>query len=180
VDECQFADVPGVPGGDVVVVEEEVVRVEGGTGGHDALEELVLLHAAGVFDGQLLLEDGGALHNDVMMISHADHGHSLPRLLPGHDVVELLLRHLPVPVQVCPLDHLLQLRLVDVVSQVLYHLLQALQRDEASVFFVEEAEDLPHVALGVLRRNAVGHQVQELLELHRAHPVVQSVRNHPV
>ena len=90
----------------------------------------------------------------------------MPVFLPRHHVVKLLLRYLTVLVEICPLDHFLELRLVDVLPHVPHHLLQPLQSDKSSALFVEQVKHLAHVALRVFHRHTTSHHFQELLELH--------------
>ena len=63
--------------------------------------------------------------------------HSQLVLLPCHHVVKLFLRDLSVLVEICPVDHLLEFGLVDILPHVAYHLLQSLQSDISYSFLVE-------------------------------------------
>lgn len=96
--------------------------------------------------------------------------------LAGHDVVELLLGDLSVLVLIGFLDHFLELVLVDVFAEFLDDGLEVLDGDESGLVEVEEVEYLLQVLAGVLVRNALSHQVQELVEVDLAPTFLHQVR----
>lgn len=68
--------------------------------------------------------------------------------LLGDQVVELLLRNHAVSVSVSSLDHLLQDGIVSQFSQILGHLSQVLESDEAGLLAVEGDEHLVNLISG--------------------------------
>ena len=67
-----------------------------------------------------------------------------------HDADELLLRHLTVTVTVSLVDHLLELLVGHVLTELLGDALEVLERDLARLVVVEEPEGLQDLLLGIL------------------------------
>jgi hypothetical protein len=101
------------------------------------------------------------------------------RLL-GDQVVELLLGDNSVAVSVGPLDHLLKDAIVSQLSQVLSHLPEVLQRNEAGLLRIEGNEHLMHLVSGFVVRGTSGHHVEELVELDLPAPVLVQLSDHLV
>jgi hypothetical protein len=100
--------------------------------------------------------------------------------LLGDEVVELLLRDDTVSVSVSPLDHLLQDGVVSELAEVLHHLSEVLQCDEAGLLRVEGDEHLVDVLATLVLRGTGGHHGEELVEVDLAAAVLVDLSDHLV
>merc|ERR1739848_684367 len=90
-----------------------------------------------------------------------------------HDAVELA-----IAITVSLVDHVLELLLIDVLTELLGHTAQVAEGDLASVVIVEELEHLLDVLAGVLLAHLASHHLEELTELDGTVAVVVNVGDH--
>merc|ERR1711912_121754 len=95
-----------------------------------------------------------------------------------HDPVELVNVDLTIAITVGLVDHVLELLLVDVLTELLGDTAKVAEGDLAGVVIVEELEDLLDVLAGVLLTHLASHHLEELGELDRAVAVVVNVGDH--
>merc|ERR1740130_826694 len=85
-----------------------------------------------------------------------------------HDAEELLLVDFAIAIAVSLIDHLLELLVGHVFSELLGYALQVLEGDLASLVIVEETEHLDDLLAGIAIAHASGHHVKELVEVNGA------------
>ena len=85
-----------------------------------------------------------------------------------HDAVELVKVDLAIAITVGLVDHVLELLVIDVLSELLSHAGEVAEGDLVGVVIVEQLEHLLDVLAGVLLAHLGRHHLQELLEVDRA------------
>merc|ERR1711868_180837 len=95
-----------------------------------------------------------------------------------HDAVELVDVDLTIAITVGLVDHVLELLIVDVLTELLSHAGEVAEGDLVGVVIIEELEDLLDVLTGVLLAHLAGHHLEELGELDGAVAVVVNVGDH--
>merc|ERR1712195_97993 len=95
-----------------------------------------------------------------------------------HDAVELVNVNLTIAITVSLVDHVLELLIVDGLTELLSNTGKVAEGDLVGVVIVEQLEHLLDVLTGVLLAHLGGHHVQELVELDGAVPVVVDVADH--
>merc|ERR1712054_50953 len=106
-------------------------------------------------------------------------GHVLEEVaLLLHDAVELVDVDLAIAIAVSLVDHVLELLIVDVLTELLSHAGEVAEGDLVGVVIIEELEDLLDVLTGVLLAHLAGHHLEELGELDGAVAVVVNDGDH--
>jgi len=106
-------------------------------------------------------------------------GHVLEEVtLLLHDAVELVDVDLTIAITVGLVDHVLELLIVDVLTELLSNTGQVAEGDLVGVVIVEQLEHLLDVLAGVLLAHLGGHHAKELGELDGAVSVVIDVLDH--
>merc|ERR1719238_59993 len=82
-----------------------------------------------------------------------------------HDAEELLLVDLAITITVGLVNHLLELLVGHVLTELLRDTLEVLEGDLAGLIVVEETEHLDDLLAGVAVTHASGHHVEELVEV---------------
>merc|ERR1719460_2553787 len=95
-----------------------------------------------------------------------------------HDAVELVDVDLAIAITVGLVDHVLELLIVDVLTELLSHAGEVAERDLVGVVVIEELEHLLDVLAGVLLAHLGGHHHEELGELNGAVAVVVDIGDH--
>merc|ERR1712054_368798 len=95
-----------------------------------------------------------------------------------HDAVEFVNVDLTITITVGLVDHVLELLIVDVLTQLLSDTGKVAEGDLVGVVIIEELEDLLDVLAGVLLAHLAGHHLEELGELDGAVTVVVDVGDH--
>merc|ERR1711868_286904 len=95
-----------------------------------------------------------------------------------HDAEELVLVHLTIAITIGLVDHLLELLVGHVLTELLSDALQVLEGDLASLVVVEETEHLHDLLTGVAVAHASSHHVEELVEIDGAGTVLVDVVDH--
>merc|ERR1719407_249255 len=106
-------------------------------------------------------------------------GHVLEEVaLLLHDAVELIDVDLAIAITVSLVDHVLELLIVDVLTELLSNTGEVAEGDLVGVVVVEQLEHLLDVLAGVLLAHLSGHHAKELDELDGAVAVVVHVGDH--
>merc|ERR1712147_391294 len=106
-------------------------------------------------------------------------GHVLKEVaLLLHDAVELIDVDLAIAITVGLVDHVLELLIVDVLTELLSNTGKVAEGDLVGVVVVEQLEHLLDVLTSVLLAHLGGHHVEELSELDGAVSVVVDVSDH--
>merc|ERR1719407_327857 len=106
-------------------------------------------------------------------------GHVLKEVaLLLHDAVELIDVDLAIAITVGLVDHVLELLIVDVLTELLSNTGEVAEGDLVGVVVVEELEHLLDILAGVLLAHLGGHHLEELAELDGAIAVVIDVGDH--
>ena len=100
--------------------------------------------------------------------------------LLGDEVIELLLGDDTIAVGVSALDHLLKDGIVGKFSQILGHLSDVLESNEAGLLGVVGNEHLVHLVSGFVVGGTSGHHVEELRELDLSAAVFVELGDHLV
>ena len=95
-----------------------------------------------------------------------------------HDAVELVKVDLAITVTVGLVDHVLELLIIDVLTELLSHAGEVAEGDLVGVVVIEELEHLLDVLTGVLLAHLAGHHLKELGELDGAVAIVVDVGDH--
>merc|ERR1712072_809381 len=95
-----------------------------------------------------------------------------------HDAVELVDVDLAIAVTVGLVDHVLELLIIDGLTELLSHASEVAEGDLVGVVVIEELEHLLDVLAGVLLAHLGGHHAEELAELDGAVAVVVDVGDH--
>merc|ERR1711977_438888 len=95
-----------------------------------------------------------------------------------HDAVELVDVDLTIAITVGLVDHVLELLIVDVLTELLSHASEVAEGDLVCVVIVEQLEHLLDVLAGVLLAHLASHHLEELDELDGAVAVVVDVSDH--
>merc|ERR1719504_396506 len=95
-----------------------------------------------------------------------------------HDAVELVNVDLTIAITVGLVDHVLELLIVDVLTELLSHAGEVAEGDLVGVVVIEELEHLLDVLAGVLLAHLAGHHLEELADLDGAVTVVVDVGDH--
>merc|ERR1719198_2850463 len=82
-----------------------------------------------------------------------------------HDAVELINVDLTIAIAVSLVDHVLELLIIDVLTELLSNTCQVAEGDLVGVVVIEELEHLLDVLAGVLLAHLAGHHLEELGEL---------------
>jgi hypothetical protein len=88
---------------------------------------------------------------------------------------ELVSRDQTIEVLVCPFNHVLEILLGDIATDVMGNTAEVLHADESSLLSVEESEDAVDVFFRVPFQQAGSHQVDELFEGDAAVPLSTQV-----
>jgi len=106
-------------------------------------------------------------------------GHVLEEVtLLLHDAVELVDVNLTIAITVGLVDHILELLVVDALTELLGNTGEVAEGDLVGVVVVEQLEDLLDVLAGVLLAHLAGHHLEELAELDGPVTVVVDVSDH--
>ena len=105
---------------------------------------------------------------------------SVPSNSSGHNVVKLLLWNQTIMILISLLNHLLQLVLINVLSQIFYHSLQVFNCDESCLLVIEHVEYFLQILLGVLARNSCCHEIQELVKVQLISILTEQIGDHVV
>merc|ERR1712110_1054690 len=106
-------------------------------------------------------------------------GHVLKEVaLLLHDAVELVDVDLTIAITVGLVDHVLELLVVDVLTELLSDTGKVAEGDLVCVVIVEQLEHLLDVLAGVLLAHLASHHLEELAELDGAVAVVVDVSDH--
>lgn len=85
-----------------------------------------------------------------------------------HDVIELILRHEPIPIKICLFDHGLEFIFCDFYIELFGKSLKVLSRHEPGFLIIEQGEHFLDGFLGDLDPGAGGHDVDEGWEVQSA------------
>ena len=96
----------------------------------------------------------------------------------AHDTHELLLRDLAITITISLLDHLVDLVVGHVLSELLGDTLEVSERDLACLIIIEESEGLDHLISWVSLRHLGGHHVEELVVVDDTAAVLVDILNH--
>merc|ERR1712007_277760 len=106
-------------------------------------------------------------------------GHVLEEVaLLLHDAVELVDVDLAIAITVGLVDHVLELLIVDVLTELLSNTGQVAEGDLVGVVVIKELEHLLDVLAGVLLAHLASHHLEELAELDGAVAVAIDVSDH--
>merc|ERR1712076_133939 len=95
-----------------------------------------------------------------------------------HDAVELIDVDLAIAITVSLVDHVLELLIVDVLTELLSNTGEVAEGDLVGVVIFEQLEHLLDVLAGVLLAHLASHHLEELGELDGAVAVVVNVGDH--
>merc|ERR1712184_168132 len=95
-----------------------------------------------------------------------------------HDAVELINVDLAITIAVSLVDHVLELLIVDVLTELLSDTGKVAEGDLVGVVIIEELEHLLDVLAGVLLTHLASHHLEELSKLDGAVAVVVDVSDH--
>merc|ERR1719198_1896340 len=95
-----------------------------------------------------------------------------------HDAVELVDVDLTIAITVGLVDHVLELLVVDVLTELLGNTGKVAEGNLVGVVVIEQLEDLLDVLAGVLLAHLASHHLEELAELDGAVAVVVDVGDH--
>merc|ERR1719460_1560033 len=106
-------------------------------------------------------------------------GHVLEEVaLLLHDAVELIDVDLAIAITVSLVDHVLELLIVDVLTELLSNTGEVAEGDLVGVVVVKELEHLLDVLAGVLLAHLASHHLEELAELDGAVAIAIDVSDH--
>merc|ERR1712178_143214 len=95
-----------------------------------------------------------------------------------HDAVELVNVDLAITITVGLVDHVLELLIIDVLTQLLGHASEVAEGDLVGVVIIEELEPLLDILTGVLLAHLASHHGKELSELDGAVAAVVDIGDH--
>merc|ERR1711865_359453 len=95
-----------------------------------------------------------------------------------HDAVELIKVDLAITITVSLVDHVLELLVIDVLSELLGHAGKVAEGDLVGVVVVEQLEHLLDALAGVLLAHLAGHHLKEFTELDGAVAVTVDISDH--
>merc|ERR1711896_57048 len=95
-----------------------------------------------------------------------------------HDAVELVKVDLAITITVGLVDHVLELLIIDVLTELLSNASEVAEGDLVGVVVIEELEHLLDVLTRILLAHLAGHHLEEFLELDGAVAIVVDVGDH--
>merc|ERR1711896_89923 len=95
-----------------------------------------------------------------------------------HDAVELVKVDLAITITVGLVDHVLELLIIDALTELLSNASEVAEGDLVGGVVVEELEDLLDVLTRILLAHLAGHHLEEFTEFDGAIAVVVDVRDH--
>jgi len=101
-------------------------------------------------------------------------------LLSGHNSVKLFFRNNSIFINVCLINHFLQLRFLYVLSEVFHYLFQISNWNKTRFFLVEQTKYLTYISFSIFVWHSIRHHIQKLIELHLRNIFIQFVLNHHI
>merc|ERR1711896_49328 len=95
-----------------------------------------------------------------------------------HDAVELVKVDLAITITVGLVDHVLELLIIDVLTELLSNASEVAEGDLVGVVVIEELEDLLDVLTGILLAHLASHHLEEPGDLVGSVAVVVDVHDH--